>query len=284
MANTQTFVDRAGSVIFDFDQKKIIYDRGGSLADAIGFCSLEVDMNEITDIEIRRPSFSKLGAFNVIINGIRYTTKTGTDITAFNLTKKAQFPALEAALKQVLHICGANSFKEYGSVNAHKELYQVEEAGLIYSFTNNTNSTLKVFENYLTIKHSGVLNTLSKSGLKGEKRIHYSSILAIECKKATTISAGYLQFSIAGADRAGGLNSAAGDENSILFDAGKNNLVQQIVDYIEKRRQELSTPTTAQIIQASSPADELKKFKELLDMGIITQEEFDAKKKQLLGL
>ena len=29
---------------------------------------------------------------------------------------------------------------------------------------------------------------------------------------------------------------------------------------------------------------ELKKFKELLDMGIITQEEFDAKKKQLLGL
>lgn len=33
-----------------------------------------------------------------------------------------------------------------------------------------------------------------------------------------------------------------------------------------------------------SPADELKKFKELLDMGVITQEEFDAKKKQLLGL
>ena len=26
------------------------------------------------------------------------------------------------------------------------------------------------------------------------------------------------------------------------------------------------------------------KFKELLDMGVITQEEFDAKKKELLGL
>ena len=33
-----------------------------------------------------------------------------------------------------------------------------------------------------------------------------------------------------------------------------------------------------------SSADELKKFKELLDSGVITQEEFDAKKKQLLGL
>ena len=35
---------------------------------------------------------------------------------------------------------------------------------------------------------------------------------------------------------------------------------------------------------SQSTADELKKFKELLDSGIITQEEFDAKKKQLLGL
>lgn len=33
-----------------------------------------------------------------------------------------------------------------------------------------------------------------------------------------------------------------------------------------------------------SAADELLKFKQLLDMGAITQEEYDAKKKQLLGL
>ncbi len=36
--------------------------------------------------------------------------------------------------------------------------------------------------------------------------------------------------------------------------------------------------------KSESNADELKKYKELLDSGIITQEEFDAKKKQLLGL
>ena len=35
---------------------------------------------------------------------------------------------------------------------------------------------------------------------------------------------------------------------------------------------------------AVSSADELKKYKDLLDSGAITQEEFDAKKKQLLGL
>lgn len=35
---------------------------------------------------------------------------------------------------------------------------------------------------------------------------------------------------------------------------------------------------------AINNADELRKFKELLDSGIISQEEFEAKKKQLLGL
>ena len=34
----------------------------------------------------------------------------------------------------------------------------------------------------------------------------------------------------------------------------------------------------------STSADELKKYKELLDSGAITQEEFDAKKKEILGL
>ena len=45
----------------------------------------------------------------------------------------------------------------------------------------------------------------------------------------------------------------------------------------------MKAPTINQESHQSN-ADELKKYKELLDSGIITQEEFDAKKKQLLGL
>ena len=41
-------------------------------------------------------------------------------------------------------------------------------------------------------------------------------------------------------------------------------------------------PSTS--ITSTSSAEELKKYKELLDTGVITQEEFDAKKKQLLDL
>ena len=49
-------------------------------------------------------------------------------------------------------------------------------------------------------------------------------------------------------------------------------------------RQSKTEKTTVKQEIPQSNADELKKYKELLDSDIITQEEFDAKKKQLLGL
>lgn len=43
-------------------------------------------------------------------------------------------------------------------------------------------------------------------------------------------------------------------------------------------------PAAAPAQAASSAADEIMKYKQLLDMGAITQEEFDLKKKELLGI
>ena len=42
------------------------------------------------------------------------------------------------------------------------------------------------------------------------------------------------------------------------------------------------TPSV-QVVQQQSAAEELTKLKGLLDAGVITQEEFDAQKKKLLG-
>lgn len=49
---------------------------------------------------------------------------------------------------------------------------------------------------------------------------------------------------------------------------------------IERQKKSVHTETVA----TPATTDELKKYKELLEDGVITQEEFDAKKKQLLGL
>ena len=51
---------------------------------------------------------------------------------------------------------------------------------------------------------------------------------------------------------------------------------------IGKTQSEAAPAQTA--APAVSNADELKKYKELLDSGVISPEEFDAKKKQLLGI
>lgn len=48
-----------------------------------------------------------------------------------------------------------------------------------------------------------------------------------------------------------------------------------------QKKENNSKPTIKQEIPLSN-ADELKKYKELLDMGVITQEEFNTKKRQLL--
>lgn len=58
-----------------------------------------------------------------------------------------------------------------------------------------------------------------------------------------------------------------------------NELVGQI-----KAEQQASERTKSNLVGDSTVADEILKFKELLDVGAITQEEFDAKKKQLLNL
>ena len=42
--------------------------------------------------------------------------------------------------------------------------------------------------------------------------------------------------------------------------------------------------TSVRTAPVNGSADEIMRYKELLDSGAITQEEFDAKKKQLLGL
>lgn len=56
---------------------------------------------------------------------------------------------------------------------------------------------------------------------------------------------------------------------------------QNIISNFEYMKNSVASESNA---SPSSTADEIKKFKDLLDSGAITQEEFDTKKKQLLGL
>ena len=139
------------------------------------------------------------------------------------------------------------------------------------------NGTLILTDNEVIIKR-GIKGFLLGGGmLRGDKTIPYSSIVAVQLKKAG-ITAGYLQLTLKGGSEAkGGLLQSATDENTVNFHSGKNKIFDEANELIKKY---ISTGHQ----KAKSSLDDLEKLAALKEKGIITQEEFDAKKKLILGL
>ena len=155
------------------------------------------------------------------------------------------------------------------------------EENKVFEFDGGVGDVLAVYEDRVAISHKGMFNLLTM-GSKGEKTIYFNNITSVQIKLAGFAS-GYIQFSInGGRENVGGIFGAMCDENSITIgDERKNKEAEEVVVYINKKLAEVKKGVVRNEI---SCADELKKFKELFDMGVITQEEFDEKKKQLLGL
>lgn len=69
----------------------------------------------------------------------------------------------------------------------------------------------------------------------------------------------------------------------VFTDISNQDEVYQAINYLLMARQDARPSVVTQEPQPSIP-NELKQYKELLDGGVITQEEFDEKKRRLLGL
>ena len=100
-----------------------------------------------------------------------------------------------------------------------------------------------------------------------------------EANKAMLSSIGGMAGALSGHYTAAAVNNSMAD-----------NQMNRITDYTRCPRCNSTNLTVINGEEEHSPAlsnasaaDELKKFKELLDMGIITREEFEAQKKKLLG-
>lgn len=150
--------------------------------------------------------------------------------------------------------------------------------GPVYSLWG-AGELLEVFEDKVTITPKGLSGFIRK-GVKGAKTIMFYSISAIQLKRAGLLS-GYIQFTVPGGiESKGGAIAAASDENTFVFPTG-NALVKEIKDYIEKRIQELRRPQAPP--SSVSVADEIQKLADMLTKGILTEEEFQAAKRRLIG-
>lgn len=135
-------------------------------------------------------------------------------------------------------------------------------------------------------------NKNSSAFVGSDKTILFIDITSVQNKAASILNKAHFEFSFAGASENAGVKGLffkeSNNENLVFYDEKKEKeLAAEICDYINKRIRELKMSQykpVQQIVEKTSAADEILKFKQLLDVGIITQQEFDEKKKQLLNL
>ncbi len=141
------------------------------------------------------------------------------------------------------------------------------------------NGQLQLLENKIRILRKGLM-AFTSHGLKGEKEILIKSISSIQLKKASFLINGYIQFSfIGGQETKGGILDATKDENTIMFNSKQQPDFIKIKEAIEEKMLSLEKGESK-----TSDLEQLERLAELKAKGIITEEEFEAKKKQILGL
>lgn len=175
--------------------------------------------------------------------------------------------------------------------NIEKEGFKMKDENTIYEIDGNMGKILKVYEDRCVISTKAGIKSFAFGGLmgatRGDKEFYYSDITSVQFKNLKTTT-GYLQFEYAGSHSGNNFTS----ENSFTFSATigtkKYNDLKEamppIYEYILGKVREHKNQKNGTVVQQISSADELAKFKKLLDDGVISQDEFDAKKKQLLGL
>ena len=177
-------------------------------------------------------------------------------------------------------------FEDLKAAAQIREQQRAAKKGTKYSVKGVRGKSLDVFEDKCVITVGVTIGSiLTSNATDGEKIIYYKDIIGIQYKEPG-FTVGYLQLETSAPSMNNGISNFFG-ENSFTFDNSGDSVgvleMQPIVEYIKKRVEDYKRNDSG-TVQAVSAADEIKKFKELLDMGVITQEEFDAKKKQLLGL
>ena len=162
-----------------------------------------------------------------------------------------------------------------------REHKQKVDKGLIKE-VKGFNGQLELYDHKIIIKRKGNWAFIGH-GWKGDKEILIKHISSIQFKKNGFATRGYIQFAfIGGIENKRGIFDATHDENSIMFDLNQEKDFGKIKEMIESKI--LESQGIIQNKPKDSNLNELEKLAELRDKEIITEEEFQAKKKQILGL
>ena len=126
------------------------------------------------------------------------------------------------------------------------------------------------------------MHTANMSGFGGVKKVYYHQINSIQKRDATDVVNGTIEFELPGM----AASRFSQNENLLTYLPKYQEEANKIYDYVNNKILEINSANSqpTQVVQAeASPMAKLKEAKELLDMGIITQEEFDEIKAKCLA-
>ena len=145
-----------------------------------------------------------------------------------------------------------------------------------------TNGTVVLFENRVVISRPKTLLSAVAHGLKGDKEIRLTKIASVQLRQPGLLP-GYIQFETSGGGTSQrGIQEAATDENTVGLVASQWDTFVKFktaVDAAMDRAERPSAPAPA----GMTAVEQLKQWKDLLDAGAITQEEFAIQKRKILG-
>lgn len=133
----------------------------------------------------------------------------------------------------------------------------------------------------------GGLSMLANATLGASKSgytIPYSEISHINISKGGWVAPPFIQILTAGDRPVSDHEVATKSPTCLLFKKDMLGQFEKFKVEAERRAHEAKKSASSGITAALSPADEIKKLSQLRDDGIISASEFEAKKRQLLGL
>lgn len=146
-------------------------------------------------------------------------------------------------------------------------------------FAKGVNGQMSFDGTTVTITREGFM-ARSTHG-RSEKNFPVKSIGAVQVKPANALVNGHIQLSVSGESSKksigfGKSHDAASDENAIIFTKKQAPAFEAIKQAIQAAQASGGAPA------APDAVDQLAKLAQLRDAGVLTEEEFAAKKAQLL--
>ena len=192
-------------------------------------------------------------------------------------------PPAPVAASEARGDAAESSVSSQAAEKLRQQTIQAEEIRAVARDTlvgESTRGKIEIVGEKIRITHKGFV--AFTEGTTGTKEILISQISSIQFRPAGKLLLGYIQFTFPGSQDTKGLTASAGDENALTFTDEEQPAFEVLKEKIDEIRNDF-----AQARAGAAPVsqmDELEKLAALRDRGIVSEEEFQAKKKQILGI